>query len=530
MLLDVLSAQHPSYTPAVWAKYDALYRGGEAFRACIDAFLPQNPQEPATVYAARKTEAPYTGYVGPICDWFAAKLFSASLVVRATNATGEHVDADPFYAAWKEDVDGAGTDLVDFVRASFTSALVKGRSWWCVELPDDGEGEPINAAHWKARGLGDAYVYSLENEQVLDFAVDGRGELTWAIVADVDTPRDLPTDKRSRIVETWRVYDRTNVETFRISYDPAVNEQRPTSAPSIDKRPHGFQRVPLVALGFVGTKAVKIRVGARTVLVGGSKMEGFWLLSRLADPQIAHFRNSAALDWNIKRTCYAMPVFEIGDEDKPPVMGAGYFIQLAPGDKANWIGPPTQHLDVLAKRVDSLKDEIYRVANQMAQGVSNNAAAIGRSGESKQADANSTEVVLRVYGAIAREAIERTYSLLAEGRGDPVGWSIEGFDTFSLSDATQVVAAALDVQALDVPSATFRRELMYRVADAFLPNADQATKDAIRSEIDSGVTDEETAEPPMVPAEADEPEVDDEPEPPGSQREPVLPDLTTTKP
>jgi hypothetical protein len=513
LLLDLLCAQHPTYKPGTWAKYDALYRGGEVFRESIAAFLPKNPQEPAEVYSARQVEAPYVGYVGPICDWFAAKLFSASLVVRASSEAGERIEPDLFYASWKEDVDGAGTDLVDFVRQRFTSALIKGRAWWCVELPDDDGAPPVNKAHYQARGLGEAYVYALENEQVLDFDTDERGELTWAIVYTLETPRATPTDKRSRIVETWRVYDRATVETFTASYDPGANEERPKQATSTGKRPHGFARVPLVCLGFVGTRAVRLRVGQRMVTVSATAQEGFWLLARLAEGQVAHFRNSAALDWNVKRTCYAMPVFEIGDEGKPPVMGAGYYIQLAPGDKANWIGPPTGHLDVLRTRINDLKDEIYRVANQMAQGVSNNAAAVGRSGESKQVDADSTEVVLRVYGAIAKEAIERTYSLLSEGRGEPIAWSIEGFDVFALSDVATVVAAALEAQALAVPSATFRRELMYRIADAFLPNADQATKDAIRNEIDAGVMAEGTVPPPKVPPVEEELDGDDDDEP-----------------
>jgi len=490
MKIALLSSLHPTYDAPLWRRYDALYRGGEVFRERVQEFLPRNPMEPVEAYAARQQEAHYTSYAGPILDWFSAKVCAASLVVRATDPDSDDpAPLDDFYGHWKEDVDGAGTDLIDFVRSRFTAALVKGRAWWLVEMADDGAPAPASRAEWEARGLGDAALCGLDNEQVLDFEVDQRGALLWAIVHTYETPRPSPLAPRSRVRETWRIFDRSDVETWACEYDPAEGQPRPEDARLEGRRPHGFARVPLVRMGFVGTGGVKVkaRAGAKPLSVASGALEGFWLMRRLADPQVAHFRNSAALDWNIKRTCYAMPVFKLEDAERPPTMGAGYYIMIGAKESAEWIAPPTQHLDVLAQRCEHLQQEVYRAANQMAQGVNNNAAAVGRSGESKQADASSTEVVLRVYGAICREAIEATYSLLSEGRGEAVHWSIEGFDVFSVTDASAVIDAVGKVRALSIPSPTLTRELFYKAADVLLPNADQPTKDAIREEIDAGV-------------------------------------------
>lgn len=488
MKIALLSSPHPTYDAALWRRYDALYRGGEVFRAAVQEFLPRNPMEPDLTYQARCAEAHFTSYAGPILDWFSAKVCAASLVVRATNPdTDEPAALDPFYGHWKEDVDGAGTDLIDFVRARFTEALVKGRAWCLCEMADDGAPPPASRAEWESRGLGDATLVALDNEQVLDFETDARGELTWAIVHNVETPRPSPSAPRGVIRETWRIFDRAECETWVREYDPA-KEQRGEDASFESRRPHGFTRVPLVRLGFTGTRGVKVkRAGTRPISLSSCALEGFWLMRRLADPQVAHFRSSAALDWNIKRTCYAMPVYKVEDSASPPVMGVGYYIMIGTKESAEWIAPPTAHLDVLAQRCEHLQQEVYRAANQMAQGVNNNAAAVGRSGESKQADASSTEVVLRVYGAVCREAIEAIYSLLSEGRGEAVHWSIEGFDVFSVIDAGAVIDAVGKVRALSIPSPTLTRELFYKAADVLLPNADQPTKDAIREEIDAGV-------------------------------------------
>lgn len=501
MDVKILDQRHPSYQADLWARYDALYRGGEAFRACLTHFLPKNAAEPHEVYEARTKEAYYTGYVGPIVDWFSAKLCSGALVVRATTkladdaeppSTTESADVDAWYGHWKEDVDGLGTDLIDFVRTRFAAACVKGRSWWCVEKPTVDGTEPANRDQWEKLGLGNCTVFPIENEQVLDWEVDERGQFVWVCIHTIETRRETIADTRGRIVETWTVYDRESVERFELSYDPDAGQVRPETATSTGRKPHGFSRVPIVRLGFTGTRGVKVKIGTRMLTLSGAALEGFWLLNRLADPQIAHFRNSAALDWNIKRTCYAMPVFQLEDRDKPPVMGAGYYIMIGTQERASWIGPPTEHLAVLSERCDRLQQEIYRVANQLAQGVDNNAAALGRSGLSKVADASSTEVVLRVYGSLVREAVEQTYELLAEGRGDKLTWSIEGFDTFTVLDAAGVIESATQAQALGLHSVTARRLIELRVIDALLPGASQVDKDKIEEEVEAGISAEET--------------------------------------
>ncbi len=496
-----LCITHPTYNELLWQRYDALYRGGEAFRANLDAFLPSNPDEPPTVYEARKKEAHYCGYIGPIVDFYAALLMSSALVVRAKDrkrleAAGPDAPdlaTDSYYARWKEDVDGVGTDLVDFLRARFTSACVKGRAWWLVERPDDAGKPAETLAEWESRGLGEAVVVPLENEQVLDWEVDHRGELVWAIVHTWEQRRANVTQSRDRVREVWRIYDREGIETFAIEYDPTQGEPRPTTAVKVGGRvAHGFRRVPLVRLGFTGMRGVRFKHAGRTLKLSSSALEGFWVLQRLAEAQIAHFRSSAAMDWNIRRTCYAMPVFELKADGEgkpvPPRMGTGYFIMLAEGEKASWIAPPTEHLSIVAQRIDTLKDEIYRVANQMAQGVDNNAAAVGRSAKSKEVDASASEVLLGVYGALVREAAEQTYELLSEVRGDSdtIAWSIEGLDSFTLADP-QALAEACAAAAAQVESPTLRRELAYRLADSLLPGMEQATRDTIRREIDEAL-------------------------------------------
>ena len=505
MKLSTLNQRNPAYHDKLWAKYHALYVGADAFRHCVGDFLPKNPMEEESNFRMRCESAQYTNYVGPIIDFFAAKVMGAPVDAKPADEAEE----PPFYAEWREDVDGAGTNLVDFFRSRFVAACVKGRAWWRFSLPDPGEQPAANMAEFEARGLGRVLIDPIDRSQILDWQEDDRGELEWAIVHRVERPRRSPEEVRGLIVETWEVYDRENVTTYAVSYTEdkpprAEDDMRPLS-----RRPHGFPRVPLLGMGFEGTKAAHVKVGLRHIALSASEIRGLWPMGRLGDIQVAHFRQEAGLEWSIARTCYAMPVFNLQDSQKPPVMGAGYYIMLGTGEAASWLAAPTAHLAMAAQRVAERRDEIYRVANQLAQGVDNNAAAIGRSGESKLADAESTEVILVIFGAFVREAIEKTFDLISEARAEadmrpadkPLKWSVAGLDKFDVTDVAALVTAATQAAMLNIPSKTANAAIKARVAIALLPGLDEKTRQTIKEEIEDGTTAEESLQVPEAPPE-----------------------------
>lgn len=500
MLRTTLQQTHDSYDAELWADYDAIYAGGKKFFARIRRFLHQNEAEPATVYLKRLQEANYRCYAGGIVDYFASYLFGSELTVKAKRgkAAGAQaeVPADPFYAAFKEDCDGLDNDIHLFLRSRVAEAMTKKVSWWLVEMPTapaDIEAGPADSlAEWKKQGLDKGHIRGLSADQVLDWEVDDNGVLMWAIVLSVKVTRALPGDMRTTVVERYDVYDRETVQRFELVYEksnpPAKNVNiLPDGAP----RAHGFSRVPLV----------NVDVG-----------DALWLINRVASPQLEHFRLSCAQGWGIRRTCYAMPIFNVIDKEKPPVMGVGHYIMIGKDEKMEWSAPPATPFVAIGEAIKSEKDEIYRVVHQMAMGVDNNAAAVGRSAESKEIDSAAVRVVLDALGKIVREAVERTYSLLSEARGEDYEWSIDGLDDFSDANFDELVAAALGFETIPIASPTLKREWHKRLAAAALPDADQQTKDKITAEIEENTTDESVLHP-VVPGE-DEPDGDE----PGTRR------------
>jgi hypothetical protein len=513
MKLEQLQQKNPTYCEDTWLDYEALYLGGEAFHCRIDRFLIQNPNEPKDVFESRKKVARYRSYVGPILDQFAAQLMSAPMTIRLLDEAGEPVTNDEFYSTFKEDVDANGTDLVDFARDGFRQSLIKQWCWFVCSLPSDGGKAPVSQADWEARELGRVCLHRLEAEDVYDWEYDESGQLLWVLTFQQSSPRQSLVDSRSTVKYTFRLYDRSTITTFERTFSGQAEDKPKADSeiPVVATEPHGFTRVPFVQV----------------------KMPyGMWLLNRVADSQIAYFQDHSALRWAAKQTCYAMPVFFMENlgATRPPILGAGYFLQLSDKDKIDYLAPPSAPFDVIAAECKTQKDEIYRVAQQMAAGVDNNAAAVGRSAESKQADSSATEVCLKAYGAIVREALEKVFDLVIDGRRDALKVSVTGLDKFNLADASITVENTSKAKDIGIPSKTFTKELYVQTAESLLPSLEQNKKDEIRKEIESGVDEqikaaEEAAKqmamrPPVKDDAEDEAGEDDEQEPPST---PTLP-------
>jgi hypothetical protein len=179
-----------------------------------------------------------------------------------------------------------------------------------------------------------------------------------------------------------------------------------------------------------------------------------------------------------------MPILKTLDRKRPPAMGTGYYLSLGVGESLEWPAPPSAPFDTISSYVDTLKDELHRVAIAMAQGVDNNAAAIGRSGESKDADANATQKILAALGKIVVLAWERTFDLVSQGRGESIRWQASGMDDYDdAPDLGTLIEDVMSIDSLKIGSPTLDRELHTRVAMTALGECDEKTRAAVLEEI-----------------------------------------------
>lgn len=474
MLVSDLDARHDSYDEKGWEENCALYEGGKPFRKIIGRFLKKNLREHGDQYERRKDEATYRPYIGSIVDYYAAWLFSGSFDVKMAGSDGEPAagEEDTFYAKWKEDV-GGDCDLKDFAKEAFKKACVNDKAFWLVQFPgnrpDQAAVDKMSRAEFERLGLDKATLKALEIGQIYDWECDDEGGLLWVMIHDLKKVRMNPRlGPRAEFIETWWLYEPTSVETFQIHY---AQDKRPLSTTDIagdGGKPHGAQQIPLVSMRMP---------------------KGCCILERGKEAAIKEFRIAAALDWNIKQTCYASLVIKKDGDDPIAPPGAGYGVRIGSLDDISWVAPPVDHLTVTATEKDSAREEIFRVTHQMAMTVSNQtAAAVGRSGESKEQDSLSTRVMLNTFGGVVKKALEETYEILSDGRGDTdLIFSIEGLDAFDTEAVAVLLTNIAEADLLDIPSKTLKQETRTRAALALVPDADQTVKAAIRQEIKDGV-------------------------------------------
>jgi len=463
--VQTLRIHHPLCDARTFRRYNALYMGGKAFRAMLPDFLPKQPNDTDAAYQLRCKVAAYRSYVGQIVRSYAGTLFASHYAIRVSR-DGDPVDIEPFYASMKEDCDGQGTDLTSFFKDRFRQSLVCCASYWLVEMPRHTADElGMTQDEFVAQRHDRPRLRALDPLQVIDWEADNEGGFAWVKTHQRAIRREDPSSP-SMVVETWRVYFDDRVDVYELSYKPD-NEPKPeTTVPLVESYAHGCARVPILSMRLP---------------------DGLWLLDAAADAQVEHFQLSAALGWALRRCAYPLGVFKLQQGAEPPKTGAGLGVIIGTEESFAWAEPSGTSLTQLREEIKAQKDEIFRVAQQMASSADSSASAMGRSGLSKLADAEATNACLRDYATIVREAIEATLELISNARGDyALTFSIEGLSTFSTQDIESIIEAATSAKefGIEAESDTYRIEAHTRIAALVLaPDTSQETKDAIRDEI-----------------------------------------------
>ena len=483
MEYQLLNQKNPSYCADLILKYRCLYSGGQIFRKNISKFLPQNKGESPEIYRQRVDQSSYRAYVGQIIDSFSSQVFSIPFIIRANDGQEDGygklkpIDLDPFYSEFKEDCDLKGTDLSTFLKHQLTTSLICGKSYWLAELPEKTE-DVQNLIDYQENNLGRAKISDIEPECIFDYEIDDDGNFEFIVLHYKEFKRNSPAESRQNCTETWRIYFPDRIETYQITYNPNKNPPKPKDIiPLIPELsgPHGFDKVPIICMELP---------------------MGLWLMDRVSDAQIEHFRLSAANGWLERRSAYAMGVFNVKDKTDPPQMsGSGIMIGL--DEKFNFAEPSGTANAILQKDIQDQKDEIYRVSQQMAQSSDNSSGSIGRSGQSKMADQEATKICCKSYGIIVREAIEKTLELISDARGElDTHFSIEGMDQYDFTDPTTLIENAKVAKDLGIigslkPLEALTKEVIRRVANVLIsPDTSQNVKDDILKEIDESSIEE----------------------------------------
>jgi len=439
--------------------YRDLHAGGQQFKHHAADYLLRRQKEPLDVYAERLSRAFYQNYIGSIVDWYTATLFrrEPSLQLDGGLESGRQ-----FLTELADDCDLRCSSVSSFFRQCLTDALVAGKSHVLIDFPRAAK-TPSNRAEEDAAGLSRAYLVRYQEEDLINWSADERGDYEWVVLRR--SVRKQPTvDKDEVLQETyWHYFDRTDYRTYR----------------RIEREGHGGD-IQLVAEG-LHSLARQHRVPMVTLEL----TQGLWLMNRAAQLQLEHFNKSNALGWAITMGLFAMPVI-YSDREWNQIVGESYYIQLGPQDKFGWTEPDGKVYEIAAANLEVLKEEIYRVC-YLSQASGEMVSGHAQSAVSKQLDFTITQEILRAYGSLVKQAIQRVFAAVSEAREDGVTIAVSGLDEVDTSDFGTELQNATNLLQVGIESPTLKRQIFQRLAIKYLSDARQDTKDQIAEEIDAQV-------------------------------------------
>lgn len=454
MLLSDLNTTHPAYYADSIAEHEALYQGGRPWRALIHKWVPKNAQEPAELWTSRKERATYENHAGPIVDLIVAWLFSKPPTVEGIEGSD-----------WLIDVDRRGSSLAVWLRNVVTDAVKHGRSYVWVNLPSREGIQVESLADEEAAGLLTPFLVDLTAEDVRDWGEDAYGNLAWVLVRREVAERTVVEGGRKRVFR-WYWIDAKQIRSWE--YTPQKGgPDFPTDATATE-RPvieHKLGRLPVARLQFPA---------------------GLHVMQKLRDPVVGLTRLSNDLDWSLHRWANSLLVIASADMGTEPVLGAGYYLRVGAEDKVFTVAPDASGFAAMQARLQDNREDVYRVVQQMAAGVSGDSVKQSASGVAKSLDWQSLQVMLAAYAEIVKAAVRRVCQIAAVPlQVAPDAIVVGGLEGWQEDDLATILEDYLTAGPM-VKSETFRRLLAKEAARRMIPDtADDATRQAIDAEIDA---------------------------------------------
>ncbi|HKX46169.1 MAG TPA: hypothetical protein VJP77_05665 [Planctomycetota bacterium] len=478
-----LERTHPEYDPVGFRDLDLFYRGGSALIGSLgqDAanfmlwpsanrnFIRRN-NEPDAEYADRKNRAYALGYMGTIVDFF------ASLALRDPPRVEMGGGEAAFYEDFAKDVDRAGCDLGEFARQRLVDALVYRRSYALADVPPAAPVAPSSLAEQDEYGERRAYLTPVAIHELRDWERDDRGRFSFFVIRTQNRERNAVASKRDTVKVTWRVYEAGAVTVYFATHKhgEALKE---TEDATQDGLPVPRPLCPLVEL----MVPAGLHVGAK-------------LLS--AEREL--FNKQNALSWAEYRTAFAFLLARVKDpNDTARRYTDGSMALCMPDEDIAWREATGGALTELRAGLDRTKEEIFRVASQLALAAPLGAVQQAASGEAKRRDSQPSVIVCRALGRMLREWLARAYDVVASLRGETAEAEVTGLEKYdeSIDDLLRVLP--------ELRSPTAETEARMRLVETTLPHLTPEQHAEIREEIEAKAEEAEAQKKAMDEAAAD---------------------------
>lgn len=501
MTYGQLKLRSDEYCPELWEKLDDLYTGGFQIESRASKYIPSLIGERINRHKERLQSAAYINYFGEIVGYFISALFTQELSVTegadSDNPRTPGGEVTPgLYGEFAKNADGKGSPLQKVLRDLLRTAAIKKRALLMVDMPArPADAKIASRADEERLGLDRVWCTELPLESLIDWECDDQGELLWAIVNRIECKRRTPRDYRNQVVETFKVWERdedsgqVSWALYRAAYPKGKRPKDNDKVDQVDAGTVSFKRIPILELCLP---------------------DDLWIGNKIGPGAIEHYQRRTSLNAAENKSLVSLPVYKKGPQvgavggavpspqQRNPAAGrdpvgkftAMGFVEIGKDDAIEFAEPHGRCYELVDKQLDKLKDELFRVTHQMAMSVGNDAGSTRRSGESKKQDRSDIGIVLGAFGSEVRSFALKLYDTIAGARGDDVEWTAHGLDDYDTEDRAELLAEALQLNDLKIPSVTFRRLHTTRVALRIVRNAPPVTQDQIRKEIQDNISEE----------------------------------------
>lgn len=170
-----------------WEMISDIIAGGDAVRAKGESYLPKNPAESPDEYKRRVKSAPWSPEFVDVLQSISSKPFGKEVSIKD--------GASPAIKTLSEDIDGKGNNLTAFSRPVFKSGVAKGVAGILVD--NTGTGRARTLAEERMAGVRPYWV-AIRAEDVIDYKtafVAGREQAYHVRIREARVERDGYAEK-----------------------------------------------------------------------------------------------------------------------------------------------------------------------------------------------------------------------------------------------------------------------------------------------------------------------------------------------
>ena len=409
---------------------DGQFEGGGA--------LVKHERESAGNYVKRRALAYYLNYTGPIVNASVDPIFRNE-IKREYNDTAK-------FKMFLDDADRTGADLQNYIRRLAVMAKLYGVVY--VVVNNEAElGETVQA-NLDKRAL--PYLVAVLPQEVTHWRFDERGRLVeFGYKSTVKDSEDKARVRYYLWTEAeWRVLDE--------------NKQ------ALRQGAHALKRLPVVQWFGRSNDPMEVLPSPEFLSVAQTNYHVYQLCSW-------HTQILQNQTFNI----LTMP--DSGETEI--TIGTNNVLTYPPESQhpPAFIAPDAAPAQVLTEQIDRLIREMYRMSGiDSVIGVQT-----AKSGVARQWDFERTNQRLVDFAIQCEEAEKAIVALYEAWTGESIGYSCEYPRDFKIADVTEGLQRSQLALDMDFASKTYRIEVARKVLEAYLPNIEPATYDAIIKELEA---------------------------------------------